>query len=56
MDDELEALQSIYDDVKVISQRCWEINLNVSLVIGNNWFDFYQNILCHYEAYNLFFL
>ena len=32
MDDELEALQSIYDDVKVISQRCWEINLKVSLV------------------------
>jgi len=27
--DELEALQSLYDDVRILSETCWEIPLKI---------------------------
>ena len=27
--DEFEALQSIYDDVNILSETCWEINFKI---------------------------
>ena len=44
MDDELEALQSIYEDVKVISERCWEITLKVGFTAKSSIKPWYRNL------------